>query len=161
MDKSNKLVLIVISFVLGIVIGGFGVKYIFITGYGHYSLDMLNDIERMSYNFHRAYEPKPSGEAQAAYILYSYRAWKAGMISDYDLHLHQSIAYFRMCISYERREKKEAAEKACILSKKELNLWNENLSFDEFRSILDTEHFTIDMLPKQSLNNGTNQITIN
>lgn len=146
MDKSKFKIRVIISFFLGLVIGGIGIYYIYDTSYSEYDLSMLNDIERMSYNFHRAYDPSSSGEAQASYILYTYRAWKAGVISDEDRYLHQSIGLLRSCISYEKQDMDDTAKKACILSKKDLELWNPKLNFDEFRKIVDSEYFTIDML---------------
>jgi len=140
----------IVAFVLVGCIIGFGAGY-FVSDQEHSRLHerALYDIERLSWDFHRAHESKASVEAQAAYILYLSRARRDGVISDRGHLVHMSIAGVRLCIAYERLGKPELAKEMCKIASEDLSLWNKNLAFSEFRAIVDRESFTVDDVLKK------------
>ncbi len=111
------------------------------TSVNEYALERLKDVEMLSRDYFWHEEPSARGNAQAYYILQSYRAWKDGVIDDLDYYRAQAIGKTRNCIVYEQMSKLELSKKMCTLAESDLKQWKPDLSFDEFRAMINKEDF--------------------
>ena len=153
------------SFILGVIVGVIGLLAVMLSNVGYslthdvifesYDEKMLKSMEILSSNIHRDYGADVSSEVQAHYMINVHSMWKAGKIPDSDYHLHQALACLRYCISAEKRGKINVADKTCSIAEHELELWNNDLSFEDFRSIVNSEEFVLDILSNKSLKSGT------
>jgi len=143
-----------LAFLVGLVMGGGAVALVPVhfldPSLEVYALDRLKDSEDISREYFWHEEPTARANAQAHFILHSYRAWKSGAIPDSDYHRAQAIGHLRFCITQEQLGKNEIAEKACGLAKSNLDKWRPGMQFEEFRAIVNKDSFMWYTLPNQS-----------
>ncbi len=142
-------------FLLGFILGGVAVAFIpihyMIPTTAEYALERLKDAEGISREYFLHEELTARANAQAYYILHSYRAWKIGAISDSEYHRAQAIGHLRFCIVKEQQVKVELAGKICDIAKSNLEKWRPGMPFEEFREIVNKRDFMEYTLPNQPI----------
>jgi hypothetical protein len=106
-----------------------------------YGTTALLDVERLSRNFFRLFPPEPAKEIQAFYVLWAYRAYKAGAIDKPAYSRALALALTRDCILHERTGDAAGAAVLCREGAANFDAWHSGGRYDEFRNEVESDDF--------------------